>query len=63
MTDWRALIARPDVDAVVVATPQRVRPEIAIAAAETGKHLLCEKPLAIAPADAQRMVVPPDGTT
>lgn len=55
-TDWRELVARADVDAVVVATPQRARPAIAIAAAETGKHLLCEKPLAIAPADAHRMV-------
>src|SRR5687768_10009277 len=45
--DWRELVARADVDAVVVATPQRFRPEIAIAAARAGKHLLCEKPLAL----------------
>jgi predicted dehydrogenase len=56
VADWRDLVSRSDVDAVVVATPQRARPEIAIAAAEAGKHLLCEKPLAIAPADAWRMV-------
>ncbi|CAA9547965.1 MAG: GH109 [uncultured Thermomicrobiales bacterium] len=54
--DWRDLVARPEIDAVVVATPQRVRPGIALAAARAGKHLLCEKPLAIAPADAHRMV-------
>lgn len=54
--DWRDLLARPDVDAVVVATPQRFRPEIAVAAAEAGKHLLCEKPLALAPAEATRIV-------
>jgi predicted dehydrogenase len=54
--DWRALIARSDVQAIIVATPQQVRPEISIAAVEAGKHLLCEKPLAIAPIDAQRMV-------
>jgi predicted dehydrogenase len=54
--DWREVIGRRDVEAVVVATPQQVRPEISIAAAEAGKHLLCEKPLAIAPVDAQRMV-------
>ena len=54
--DWRALLARPDVDAVVVATPQRFRPEIVIAAAEAGKHILAEKPLALAPAAAQAMV-------
>lgn len=54
--DWRSLIALPDVDAVLVATPQRFRPEIALTAAAAGKHLLCEKPLALSPADARRMV-------
>jgi predicted dehydrogenase len=54
--DWRAVVDLPDVDAVVVATPQHVRPEIAIAAATSGKHLLCEKPLALAPAAAHAMV-------
>ena len=54
--DWRDLIALADVDAVLVATPQRFRPEIALAAAAKGKHLLCEKPLALSPADARRMV-------
>ena len=53
---WGDLIALPDVDAVLVATPQRFRPEIALAAAGNGKHLLCEKPLALSPADARRMV-------
>lgn len=54
--DWRALVETPDLDALVVATPQHVRPEIAIAAAESGKHLLCEKPLAVTPAAAHAMV-------
>jgi predicted dehydrogenase len=54
--DWREVIDRPDLEAVIVATPQQVRPEISIAAAGAGKHLLCEKPLALAPVDAQRMV-------
>lgn len=54
--DWREVVARFDIDAVVVATPQKVRPEIAIAAAEAGKHLLCEKPLALTPAEAHAMV-------
>lgn len=54
--DWQDLVARTDVDAVLVATPQRVRPAIAIAAAAAGKHLLCEKPLAISPVEARRMV-------
>ena len=54
--DWRELLARPDVEAVVVATPQRFRPQIVIAAAEAGKHILAEKPLALTPADAQAMI-------
>lgn len=54
--DWRDLVKRTDVEAVVIATPPRFRTEIAISAAEAGKHLLCEKPIAIAPVDARRMV-------
>ena len=54
--DWRDLLARADVEAVVVATPQRFRPQIVIAAAEAGKHILAEKPLALTPADAQAMI-------
>jgi predicted dehydrogenase len=55
-TEWSAVVENLDIDAVIVATPQRIRPEIAIAAARAGKHLLCEKPLAVSPADAHRMV-------
>ena len=54
--DWRDVLARDDIDAVIVATPQRFRPEIVIAAAKAGKHILAEKPLALAPADAQAMI-------
>jgi predicted dehydrogenase len=54
--DWRDLLARGDVEAVIVATPQRFRPEIVIAAATAGKHVLAEKPLALTPADAQAMI-------
>src|SRR5215211_2419899 len=54
--DWRELLARADVEAVIVATPQRFRPQIAIAAAIAGKHVLAEKPLALTPADAQAMI-------
>ncbi len=56
VADWRQVVARPDIDAVLIATPQAVRPEIALAAIAAGKHLLCEKPLALAPADAHAMV-------
>jgi predicted dehydrogenase len=54
--DWRELLARDDIDAVIVATPQRFRPEIVIAAAQAGKHILAEKPLALTLADAQAMI-------
>jgi predicted dehydrogenase len=54
-TDWRALIARDDIDLVDVCTPGDLHAEIAIAALEAGKHVLCEKPLANTPAEAEAM--------
>jgi predicted dehydrogenase len=54
--DWRDLLAGEDIEAVIVATPQRFRPEIVMAAAIAGKHVLAEKPLALTPADAQAMI-------
>jgi predicted dehydrogenase len=54
-TDWRALIARADVDLVDVCTPGDTHAEIAIAALEAGKHVLCEKPLANTVAEAEAM--------
>jgi predicted dehydrogenase len=45
-SDWRALIDRPDVDLIDICAPGYAHPEIAIAALEAGKHVLCEKPLA-----------------
>jgi len=53
--DWRDLLARADIDAVIVATPQRFRPEIVIAAAQAGKHILAEKPLALTAAGCDRV--------
>lgn len=44
-TDWKALIAREDIDAVDICTPNDMHAEIAIAAAAAGKMILCEKPL------------------
>jgi len=55
-TDWRAAIAREDVDIVDICTPGFLHAEIAIAALEAGKHVLCEKPLANDPGEAERMV-------
>jgi predicted dehydrogenase len=54
-TDWRALIARDDVDVVDVCTPGDTHAEIAVAALEAGKHVLCEKPLANSVAEAEAM--------
>ena len=55
-TDWREAITRDDVDIVDICTPGFLHTEIAIAALEAGKHVLCEKPLANDPAEAERMV-------
>jgi len=45
-TDWRTLVARDDIDIVDICTPGDSHAEIAIAALQAGKHVLCEKPLA-----------------
>jgi predicted dehydrogenase len=55
-TDWRKLIDRKDVDVIDIGTPNDLHAKIAIAAAETGKIVLCEKPLAMNVAEAERMV-------
>jgi predicted dehydrogenase len=54
-TDWKALIARNDIDAVDICAPNNMHAEIAIAAAEAGKMILCEKPMARNLAEAQQM--------
>ncbi|MFI1937349.1 Gfo/Idh/MocA family protein [Streptomyces purpureus] len=54
-TDWRDLVARDDVQLVDVCTPGDSHAEIAIAALEAGKHVLCEKPLANTVAEAEAM--------
>ena len=55
-TDWRELIKRDDIDAVDICTPNDSHAEIAIAAAQAGKMILCEKPLARTVAEAAGMV-------
>ncbi|MGO1411484.1 Gfo/Idh/MocA family protein [Microbacterium sp. JB110] len=54
-TDWRRLLERDDIDLVDICTPGDTHAEIAIAALEAGKHVLCEKPLANSVAEAERM--------
>lgn len=53
--DWRELVADPRIDAVAVAVPPRLQPQVVIAAAEAGKHVFCEKPAALTVADARAM--------
>ncbi len=53
--DWRAVVADPQVDVVSIAAPNEFHPEMVIAALDAGKHVWCEKPLAPAFADAERM--------
>ena len=54
-TDWRALVKRDDVQLVDVCTPGDGHAEVAIAALEAGKHVLCEKPLANTLDEAEAM--------
>ncbi|BCW37491.1 oxidoreductase [Arthrobacter sp. StoSoilA2] len=54
-TDWRRLIERDDIDLIDICSPGNTHAEIAIAALEAGKHVLCEKPLANSVAEAEKM--------
>jgi predicted dehydrogenase len=55
-TSWQEVLARKDIDVVDICTPGDSHATIAIAAAEAGKAILCEKPLANTLADAERML-------
>jgi predicted dehydrogenase len=59
-TDWRALIARDDVQLIDIAAPGGLHAPIAIAALQAGKHVLCEKPLANTLAEAELMAAAAD---
>ena len=54
-TDWRKLIARDDIDAVDICVPNNLHKEISIAAAEAGKMILCEKPIAMNAEEGEEM--------
>lgn len=56
VTDWRDALARDDVDAVDICTPNALHAEVAVAAAAVGKHVLVEKPIATSLAEADRMI-------
>jgi predicted dehydrogenase len=55
-TDWKTLLKRSDIDAIDICTPNNLHREIAIAAAEAGKTILCEKPLAMNVPEGEEMV-------
>lgn len=55
-TDWKAVVSDPDIDVVDICTANDTHAEIAITAAENGKAILCEKPLAMDPAQAKEML-------
>ena len=55
--DWRRLIEDPDVHVVDITTPNHLHVDVALAALEAGKHVYCEKPMAVKVEDAQRMAV------
>lgn len=56
VTSWQELVDRDDVDLVDICSPGRTHAEIAVAALEAGKHVLCEKPLANTVTEAELMV-------
>jgi predicted dehydrogenase len=55
-TDWRELIRRDDIDVIDVCTPNHSHKEIVLAAAAAGKHVICEKPLAMNEQEAKEML-------
>jgi predicted dehydrogenase len=54
-TDWRAMVARGDLDVIAVCTPTPLHHEQTLAALRAGKHVLCEKPVALDSAQAREM--------
>lgn len=55
-TDWKKLVSRKDIDIIDIALPQHLHYEIAIAAAKEGKHIFCEKPMAMNLKQAEEML-------
>jgi predicted dehydrogenase len=55
-TDWRKLVARDDIDVIDISAPSNVHHDIAMAAAQAGKHVFCEKPLSFNLAEGREML-------
>ena len=55
-TDWREVVACPEVDLVFIASPDQLHAQMTIAAAQAGKHVLCEKPMALTVDDCESMI-------
>src|SRR5713101_7979887 len=56
VTDWRSLVDSKDIDLIDIASPNDTHAEVAIAAANAGKMVMCEKPLGRNAAEAEAMV-------
>lgn len=54
-TDWRKVVERPDIDIIDISAPPALHKDIAIAAAQHGKHIFCEKPMALSFTEAKEM--------
>jgi predicted dehydrogenase len=54
-TDWREIVANPDIDAISICLPAVLHAPVAVAALEAGKHVLCEKPPALTLAESRQM--------
>ena len=55
-TDWKKLIERDDIDLIDISAPSIIHRDIAVAAAEAGKHIFCEKPFAFTAAEGVEML-------
>ena len=56
IADWRELVADDRVDVLVVCVPTQLHSEVAVAAMDAGRHVLCEKPMAPSPGQCRDMI-------